>query len=390
MESPIVSRLPHQNTMKRTLCNSKQYKKNYIKNINDFEDSHFRKCYHGYINDFDDGHFGYQYCPQSIRVPIKADIPDRVMISSRINAKTPSPGLSPNRAYDPLDYCQMSRYYLNSPLPSYPSRTSPARSIPSYDRWTLDSMDENSTTAVVTSAGIISLMISKGIQVDLTVDGAIRILNSPGRMAIAVNVSGKECAFLHPVGRMRQYDNKIEIVGISATHNHKFAKMWSGGISFTTDKSSIVFLIDPAGTRSTKDTFSDLLASDFSENVFFSGSQHGAQYLDECVALLNTAYYKMKADGSEVWIINNILIQKTVDNLVSVNRGKNEIQIKTNVFGKGRLTTSSFHCTASSGEQKHLFVKSDDKRMHYDGSKFVVRNAAQSAGFNKDGQFTVY
>lgn len=60
MESPIVNRLPHQNTMKRTMCNDKQYKKNYIKNINDFEDSHFRKCYHGYFNDFDDGHFGYQ------------------------------------------------------------------------------------------------------------------------------------------------------------------------------------------------------------------------------------------------------------------------------------------------------------------------------------------
>lgn len=68
----------------------------------------------------------------------------------------------------------------------------------------------------------------------------------------------------------------------------------------------------------------------------------------------------------------------------SVNRGKNEVQIKTNLFGKGRLTTSIFHCTASSGEQQHLFVKSDDKRMHYDGMKFVVRNAAQSAGFNSD------
>lgn len=73
-----------------------------------------------------------------------------------------------------------------------------------------------------------------------------------------------------------------------------------------------------------------------------------------------------------------------------MNRGKNEIQIKTNVCGKGRLTTSKFHCTASSGEQKHLFVKSEDKRMHYDGTKFVVRNAAQSAGFNKDDQLSVF
>lgn len=53
-------------------------------------------------------------------------------------------------------------------------------------------MDEGSTTAVVTSEGIISLMISKGIQVDLTVDGAIRIVNSP--------VSEKFRKFNIPIG----------------------------------------------------------------------------------------------------------------------------------------------------------------------------------------------
>lgn len=74
--------------------------------------------------------------------------------------------------------------------------------------------------------------------------------------------------------------------------------------------------MDPAGTRSTKDVFPDLLASDFSKQTFFHGAQHGARFLDECVHILNSAHYKLKADGSEIWIINDILIQKTVDNLV--------------------------------------------------------------------------
>lgn len=40
-------------------------------------------------------------------------------------------------------------------------------------------------------------------------------------ITMAVSVTGKQCAFLHPVGRMRLSDNKIEIVGISPSGNHK-------------------------------------------------------------------------------------------------------------------------------------------------------------------------
>lgn len=46
-----------------------------------------------------------------------------------------------------------------------------------FDRWNVESVDDNCSTAVVTSTGIISLMIHKDIRVDLTVDGAIRIFN---------------------------------------------------------------------------------------------------------------------------------------------------------------------------------------------------------------------
>lgn len=96
----------------------------------------------------------------------------------------------------------------------------------------------------------------------------------------------------------------------------RFAKIWNGGISFTSERSGLVYLVDPAGTRSTKDIFSDLLASDFSKHTFLHGAQHGGKYLEECMKIINTAHYKTKADGSEVWILNDILIQKTVDNLV--------------------------------------------------------------------------
>ncbi len=60
MESPIINRLPHQSSLKRTVCNSKQYKKGHVKSANEFEDNRYRKCYHNYYGDFDEGHFGYQ------------------------------------------------------------------------------------------------------------------------------------------------------------------------------------------------------------------------------------------------------------------------------------------------------------------------------------------
>lgn len=60
MESPVVTCLPHQTTIKRNVSNSKQYKKNQMKNLNDFEDTYCRRYHHNYYGEFDDGHFGYQ------------------------------------------------------------------------------------------------------------------------------------------------------------------------------------------------------------------------------------------------------------------------------------------------------------------------------------------
>lgn len=74
------------------------------------------------------------------------------------------------------------------------------------------------------------------------------------------------------------------------------------------------------------------------------------------------------------------------------------------------LTTPQIHCTASLSQNSHLFVRlknestsrkvyeiikaSDcrrqEKRMHFDGSNFVVRNESQSAGFDENNLLKVY
>lgn len=94
--------------------------------------------------------------------------------------------------------------------------------------------------------------------------------------------------------------------------------MWHGGISFTSDSSALVFLLDEGGTRSTTDTFCDLVRYDFSKSVFFAESLYGPQYVDECLMLLNTARYTVKSNGDEKWIINGIKIEQNTDGFVKL------------------------------------------------------------------------
>jgi hypothetical protein len=42
------------------------------------------------------------------------------------------------------------------------------------------------------------------------------------------------------------------------------------------------------------------------------------------------------------------------------------------------------------GSIPHLFVKRGERRMHYDGTKFIVRNAMHAAGFDERNQLKVY
>lgn len=44
----------------------------------------------------------------------------------------------------------------------------------------------------------------------------------------------------------------------------RYVKMWHKGISFTRENCALVYLIDPAGTRTTSDSFSNMI-SDYRE-----------------------------------------------------------------------------------------------------------------------------
>jgi hypothetical protein len=166
--------------------------------------------------------------------------------------------------------------------------------------------------------------------------------------------------------------------------------MFYKGVSFTSDTSALVYLVDQAGTRTTSDTFSDL-SGDFTVPVFLNNAHYGPHMMRECTKILRQAQYWITEDGTENWVVNGIRVSQTADGLVRyvfpivssligrscliiqilksflnrVGRGTSKYQIRTSpTNGTATITTPSVHTTASVGipsagnsSGPHLFVK---------------------------------
>ncbi|KAI4494475.1 hypothetical protein M0802_008967, partial [Mischocyttarus mexicanus] len=244
--------------------------------------------------------------------------------------------------------------------------------------------------AFTTPHGTISLRLRNRIRVDMTVDRAVRVINFKNNIVLSLSSSGSASALLHPNGRIYQYGSRVEILAHDTNGNNKYAKMWYKGVSFTCEQCALVYLVDTAGTRTTTDSFLDM-SQDFSLSVFFSGSRHGSTCLQEAATILGASQYWVTDEGIENWIINNVRISQTPDGLVRIGRNSNKYQLRTSPSnGTASLTTPFLHCTASLGQTSHLFVRRGERRMHYDGTSFIVRNAGHSAGFDDNDQLKVY
>ncbi|XP_015189475.1 PREDICTED: uncharacterized protein LOC107073369 [Polistes dominula] len=278
-----------------------------------------------------------------------------------------------------------------------------------------ESTDASVGGAIATPHGTISLRLRNRIRVDMTVDRAVRVINFKNNIVLSLSCSGAAAALLHPNGRIYQYGSRVEILAHDTHGNNKlvvkhyrkkkkihynqicistytirYAKMWYKGVSFTCEQCALVYLVDAAGTRTTTDSFSDM-SQDFSLSVFYSGSRHGSSCFQEAITALGAAQYWMTDEGVENWIINNVRISQTPDGLVRIARNSNKYQLRTSPSnGTASLTTPFLHCTASLGQTSHLFVRRGERRMHYDGTSFIVRNAGHSAGFDDNDQLKVY
>ncbi|XP_035720237.1 uncharacterized protein LOC118440793 isoform X2 [Vespa mandarinia] len=258
------------------------------------------------------------------------------------------------------------------------------------ENWREHETDAGSGGAITTPHGTISLRLRNRIRVDMTVDRAVRVINFKNNIVLSLSCSGTASALLHPNGRIYQYGSRVEILAHDTHGNNKYAKMWYKGVSFTCEQCALVYLVDTAGTRTTTDSFLDM-SQDISLSVFYSGSRHGSTCLQEATTVLGASQYWITDEGVENWIINNVRISQTPDGLVRIGRNSNKYQLRTSPSnGTASLTTPFLHCTASLGQTSHLFVRRGERRMHYDGTSFIVRNAGHSAGFDDNDQLKVY
>ncbi|CAH0389490.1 unnamed protein product [Bemisia tabaci] len=279
------------------------------------------------------------------------------------------------------------------PRSSKPMLLSYYDEIPYLDNWRdrdSESFEPGSGSGVATNYGTMSLRLHNRIRIDMTIDRAVRVINCKNNIVLALNGVGSAAALLHPNGRVYQYGSRVEILAHDARGNNKLAKMWYKGVSFTSELCYVVYLVDTAGTRTTTDTFMDL-TQDFSLPVFYSDSRYGPAFINEAVGILQDADYWVAEDGTENWNINNVRISQTPDGLVRIARESSKFLLRTSpTNGTATLTTPYLHCTASMGQTSHLFVRRGERRMHYDGNSFIVRNAGHAAGFDERDQLKVY
>ncbi|XP_017836685.1 uncharacterized protein LOC108595905 [Drosophila busckii] len=246
---------------------------------------------------------------------------------------------------------------------------------------------------IAMSNGTIQLRLRDGVRIDMTLDKAVRVLNQRSMVAVSLSRNGTNSALIHPNGRILQSGSKVEIVtydGMKANNFVRYAKMWYKGVSFTSESCALIYLVDTAGTRTTTDTFTDL-TKDYTLAVFYDDSRHGRSFVPDAQEVIAKSTYACADDGTETYDINGFRIIQAADGLVKVTRQHNKGLIRTSPGnGSVTLTTLGIHCTASLGKTSHLFLRRNEKRMHFDGSNFIVRNAGHSAGFNENNLLIVY
>lgn len=253
---------------------------------------------------------------------------------------------------------------------------------------------------IISPHGVITLRLNERIRVDISPERAVRVSNSKNGIVLALSASGSSSGLIHPNGRVYQYGSRVEIMANDGQGNDKFAKMWYKGVSFSSMQCALVYLVDSAGTRTTTDSFNDLSQHDFTLNIFYEDSPYldqtpspttTTQLVNEAVSILQATNYWYTEDGTENWIINNVRISQTADGLVRVGRNSNKFSLRTSpTNGSASISSPYMHCTGSMGQTRHLFVRRGERRMHYDGSTFIVRNAGHSAGFDEKHQLKVY
>lgn len=230
---------------------------------------------------------------------------------------------------------------------------------------------------VVTSYGTVSLMLRHCVRVDISVHGAVRVVNFPKHCSAAINSSGQISCVCHPCGRVRQ-----DGPGIHMATGTRLAQISRRGITFTAFNHALVYLVDESGTKSTTENF-EILSYDIPLDVFAYEVPQGVECFDECFRILREAEQKTNRQRDDIWLVNGIRIKQTPWGDVQVSRDSGRRIIWTSpTAGTISVNTPIVKVTMSCDPRKFFFVKAGQKRLSANAEAFTVRNGSQRAGFD--------
>ena len=253
---------------------------------------------------------------------------------------------------------------------------------------------QGGVTAVVEHPGFISLKLRHDVVLDLSATQAIRLKNIAKNSTISLSACTTQMALVHPKGRVLQYGPRVEVQA-EDNISVKNAKIYPRGISFTANNMALVYLLDEAGARSTSDMFHDLHATHIADMLFKESCDREGEAVTASIDQLDKAKYWRTENGVDCWVIGQVYVRQMEDGLVTVQRdvhGFNFTLRTSPSNGKVRFDSRFLAVTASLGLEAHVFLRSRDRRLHYNGETkvFTVRNAGHSAGFDEEGSLRIF
>ncbi|XP_067136735.1 uncharacterized protein [Centruroides vittatus] len=234
---------------------------------------------------------------------------------------------------------------------------------------------------VITPEGTIRIHLDHYIQVDITVDKAVRVVNVPGRCVAAIAHSGDNSCILHPFGNVLQ-----EGIIINVDLWNRIAKFSNRGITFTSLEHSLVYLVDDSGTKSTVEYFRHL-DYDLSSDVFYTNSKCGTEAINSCILEIRNSIHQYQTNGDQMWIIADICIQQNISGDVFVMRDFGRRFIYTSPsLGTLSMSTPFVYVNVGYDPEEHIFVQKGKKNLKSCIRHFKVRNGTQRAGFDRKGK----
>ncbi|CAG9799630.1 unnamed protein product [Chironomus riparius] len=232
---------------------------------------------------------------------------------------------------------------------------------------------------VATNEGV-ELRLRYGVRVFISVEGGVLVEN--GDISISVSSNKFLSSLKHPMGRISQIGDRADIVAYDGMDNNNFiryAKIWKDCIALTARGCALTYLVDTAGTRTTSEQVNRDWSHDYCRETYLDGMNLRNIYQTSYAA--NHYRHRVDDEGTDIFYIFNVRVTQSEDGMVRIQ--SEPFSIRTSVENRNvTLKTPLIHCTASMGTSPHLFVRMNERRVHFDGTNFVARNMGHSSSFD--------